>query len=89
MPPLLAAGTVCDMARAIDLIEQEIRALSAAEKETLLRVLLEELDGPADPGAEAAWRDEVQQRSRELDAGAVQCIPADEVFAQVESLLKR
>ena len=63
--------------------------MSAAEKETLLRVLLEELDGPADPGAEAAWRDEVQQRSRELDAGAVQCIPADEVFEQQRQARER
>ncbi len=34
------------MARAVSEIEQEIRALPDAEKERLLRALLEELDGP-------------------------------------------
>jgi putative addiction module component (TIGR02574 family) len=77
------------MARAISIIEQEIRALSSSEKEELLRVLLEELDGPSDPGVDAAWLEESQRRSREIDAGTVQCVPADEVFAKVDALLKR
>jgi len=36
-------------------IEQEMRALSDAEKERWLRALLEELDGPPDAGDELAW----------------------------------
>jgi len=86
---VFAAVTVYCMARAISIIEQEIRALSSSEKEELLRVLLEELDGPSDPGVDAAWLEESQRRSREIDAGTVQCVPADEVFAKVDALLKR
>ena len=49
--------------------------------------LLEELDGPPDPGAEQAWLDEIQRRSRELDAGLVETIPADQVFADARAKL--
>jgi len=89
LPQGLAAGTATLMARAISIIEQEIRALSSSEKEQLLRILLEELDGPPDPDVNAAWLEEAQRRSREIDAGTVQCVPADEVFAKVDALLKK
>ena len=77
------------MARAISIIQQEIRALSTADKAALLRVLLEELDGPSDADADAAWAAEIQRRSREIDEGAVQCIPADEVFSKIDALVRK
>ena len=77
------------MARAVSVIEAEIRALAPAEQERLLRALLEELDGPADPNVERAWLKEVRRRSRELDEGAVTPTPADEVFARARADLKR
>ena len=77
------------MARAISEIEKEIRSLARPEQEQLLRALLEELDGPADPDAERAWLDEVQRRSAEFDAGLVKPVPAEEVFDRVRSRLKQ
>jgi putative addiction module component (TIGR02574 family) len=77
------------MARPVSRIQQEIRALSAADKATLLRVLLEELDGPSDADTDAAWTAEIQRRSREIDEGSVQCIPADEVFRKIDALVRR
>jgi hypothetical protein len=77
------------MARAVSDIEREIRALEPDEQEHLLRALLEELDGPHDPDAEQAWLEEVQRRSRELDTGAADTIPADEVLAKARAELKR
>lgn len=77
------------MARAVSIIQQEIRALSTSDKAQLLRVLLEELDGPTDPGVDAAWAAEIQRRSREIDDGAVQCVPADEVFRKIDALIKK
>ncbi len=82
-------GKLADMARPLATIEQEIRELSVADKETLLRVLWEELDGPAGPEVEAEWLREVQRRSREIDDGLVECIPAEEVFARLEALIKK
>jgi putative addiction module component (TIGR02574 family) len=73
------------MARPLAIIEQEVRSLSDADKEALLRVLWEELDGPPDPDVESAWLDEVRRRSAELDSGAVRAIPADEVFARLRA----
>lgn len=77
------------MARPIAIIQEEIRRLSAAEKEEVLRTLLEELDGPPDPDVKAAWLKEVERRAAEIDSGEVQCIPAEEVFRQLDSLLKK
>ena len=77
------------MARPLIQIQEEIRALSDSDKEALLRVLLEELDGPADPDVDAAWLEEARRRSREIDEGKVRCVPADEVFASLEASLKR
>jgi putative addiction module component (TIGR02574 family) len=77
------------MARPVAIIQQEIRQLSVAEKEEVLRTLLEELDGPPDPNVEAAWLEEVERRAREIDSGQVTCIPADEVFRKLDTLLKK
>jgi putative addiction module component (TIGR02574 family) len=75
------------MTRAVADIEQEIRALPDSEKERLLRALLEELDGPQDPGADQAWLEEIQRRSREFNAGLVEGIPAEKVFADLRAKL--
>ena len=77
------------MARALADIEKEIRALASGEQEQLLRALLEELDGLPDGDVEQAWLAEVQRRSRELDEGIVQAIPADDVFARLRADLKK
>ena len=87
--PAAAAGKLTDMARPLATIEEEIRELSVADKETLLRVLWEELDGPADSEVDAEWLREVQRRSREIDDGLVECIPAEQVFARLETLIKK
>jgi hypothetical protein len=75
------------MARPVTAIQQEIRELTNAEKEEILTMLIAELDGPADEGVEAAWDEEVERRSREIDSGAVECIPAKDVFARVDKIL--
>lgn len=77
------------MVRPIAIIQEEIRHLSATEKEEVLRTLLEELDGPPDSDVESAWLEEAERRAGELDSGLVQCAPADDVFRQLDSLLKK
>ena len=64
------------MARAVSEIDTETRALDPSDQEQLLRALLEELDGAADPDVDRAWLDEARRRSREFDSGAVEPIPA-------------
>lgn len=70
-------------------IHEEIRALSAAEKETLLRLLWVELDGPPDPNVEAAWLEEVRRRGRQIDRGEVELISADDIFRELGDSLKK
>jgi len=77
------------MARALEKIREDIRALSTPEKEELLRSLWEELDGPPDPEVEAAWLEEVRRRDLELERGLVQSIPAEEVFQRLRATPKK
>mgnify|MGYP003445040902 FL=1 len=87
--PHTVAGTVQGMARPLAIIEDEVRSLSTAEKETLLRVLWEELDGPAYPDVEAAWLDEVRGRSDEIDSGTAKTTPSEQVFARLREQIKK
>ena len=75
------------MPRPVARIQDDIRRLSAPEKEEVLRTLLEELDGPPDADVEAAWLDEAERRAREFESGQVQAIPGEEVFRELDKSL--
>ena len=77
------------MSPAVAEIEARIRALSLEDKADLLRSLIAELDGPADPDVEAAWLKEAQRRHREVVEGKVQPISGERVFANLRARLKR
>lgn len=57
-------------------LEVDARAELAAE-------LLASLDGPGDPGAEAAWAQEIERRVAEIEEGTAQLEPWDEVKRRV------
>ena len=77
------------MARRIETIREEIRRLSASDKEMLLRSLVEDLDAPLDPRVDAAWLEESQRRGREIDEALVATVPAGTVFEKIEASLKK
>ncbi len=77
------------MARPVEQIHEEIRALSASEKESLLRLLWEELDGPASPDVDAKWLAEAQRRDAEFESGVETGIPGEQVFEEIRASLKR
>jgi hypothetical protein len=77
------------MARSLARIEKELRELSESDQAEMLRVLIEELDGPPDPDVERAWFEEAERRAAEIDSGAVSCVPADEVFRKIDAQLKK
>jgi putative addiction module component (TIGR02574 family) len=71
------------MARsARDLFEEAMR-LAPEERVTLMRLLIEALDAEAEEGVEDAWRVEIERRMAELDAGAVETIPWEELRARL------
>jgi hypothetical protein len=71
--------------RTLRQLETEIRSLSTAERTRLLRDLIADLDGELESDVEGAWLDEVEQRHRELNEGAVAAIPARVVFDRARS----
>lgn len=54
-----------------------------AERATLLRLLIDTLDSESAEGAEDAWRAEVEHRIGDLDSGAVEPIPWEELRARL------
>jgi putative addiction module component (TIGR02574 family) len=71
------------MARsALELFEEAMR-LAPEERATLMRLLIDTLDSESDEGVEDAWRVEIERRMAELDAGAVQAVPWEELRARL------
>lgn len=75
------------MAKAIEEIAREIRMLPGEDKAKLLRSLIGELDGAADPNVERAWLETSQRRYRELVEGKVKGIPGPLVFDRLRARL--
>ena len=75
------------MARPLKDIEREIRELSSEEKAELMRVLVAELDAPADANVERAWLETSQRRYRELIEGKVKGVPGPLVFDRLRKRL--
>ncbi len=57
--------------------------LDPEERATLIRLLVEVLDAEAEEGVEDAWRAEIERRMAELDSGAVETIPWEELRARL------
>ncbi len=70
-------------------IEAKIRSLNRKDKTELIRTLIAELDGPADPEVERLWLEEAQRRYREIVEGKVQPVPGEQVFANLRARLGR
>lgn len=64
--------------RALDLDERDRANLAA--------LLIESLEEEQEPGVEEAWREEIERRMAELDAGSVETIPWEEVRTRLWQL---
>ena len=73
------------MAMKREQIEAEARRLPRDERARLAEALISSLDEEAE--VEEAWAVEIRRRVEELRSGAVEGIPADEVFAELDELL--
>jgi putative addiction module component (TIGR02574 family) len=67
-------------------IEAEILKLPSQERARLAEVLIASLD--EEDEIARAWGEEAEHRYEELRSGAVEGIPAEEVFARVRSRLQ-
>jgi putative addiction module component (TIGR02574 family) len=60
-----------------DKLFKEALQLNEAERAALAEMLIDSIDSEVEEGVEAAWRDEIERRVAELDAGEVETIPWD------------
>lgn len=49
------------------------------DRARIAEALIASLDAPTDQETEKAWQAEIDKRLREIDSGAVQCIPWEDV----------
>ncbi|HLT46544.1 MAG TPA: addiction module protein [Rubricoccaceae bacterium] len=64
-------------------IEAEVLKLPVHERARLAQLLIASLD--EDDEIERAWAEEVQRRDEELRSGAVEPVPAEDVFAALRT----
>jgi putative addiction module component (TIGR02574 family) len=64
--------------------------LSSRERGLLIDRLIESLDeGPAEPGTEEAWAQEIKHRVDEIRSGKVKMIPGEEVERELAARTRR
>ena len=73
------------MASSLQAVEAAALELSSEERGQLAQRLLSSL--PRDPEVEAAWDAEIRRRVAELESGAMDTTPAEEVFAEARRRL--
>jgi putative addiction module component (TIGR02574 family) len=71
------------MNRSAQEILDDARQLPPAEVNWLIENLLQEGDGGSDAEIEAAWDGEIKRRLDEIDSGAVELIPGEQVRAEM------
>jgi putative addiction module component (TIGR02574 family) len=76
------------MARSARELFDEAMTLELKERITLTSLLIDSLDPGGDEGADPAWLAEVERRMIELDSGAAQHIPSDELRNRLYSNLR-
>ena len=59
------------------------RELSEGDRATLAGLLIESLPTPPDPEVEELWAAEAERRWQEIETGAVQTVPWEEVRARL------
>lgn len=76
------------MNRSAQEILEDARKLPPHEVSWLIENLLQ--DGESEPEAEieAAWDSEIKRRIEEIDSGAVEMVPLDNVLARMDARIK-
>jgi putative addiction module component (TIGR02574 family) len=67
------------MARDVQAMFREALDLAECDRATLAGLLIESLEPPPDPDVEELWSAEAERRWREIESGAVQGVPWEEV----------
>ncbi len=73
------------MSKVVQSVLVEALRLDLHARAELAAELLKSLDGPEDPGAEAAWAAEIERRVAAIEAGTVELEPWENVKRRIES----
>ena len=71
------------MRRSAQKLFEEAMRLDAEERAALTGLLIESLDPESEEGVGEAWVAEIERRMAEVDSGAVQTIPWEELRARL------
>lgn len=80
------------MAARLKELEDQALQLTPQERGELIRRLIVSLEGPPDDTPEAiaqAWDEEIARRVAEIDAGTAELIPHEQVFAELDEILRK
>ncbi|OGI37469.1 MAG: hypothetical protein A2140_05055 [Candidatus Muproteobacteria bacterium RBG_16_62_13] len=77
------------MARPIEELNQELLSLPRKERADLVLRLIRSLDEGAEEDVDAYWKEELVRRSRQIDAGEAELIPAEEVLRKAHERLAK
>ena len=65
----------------------EVLALPVQDRAFLARELIASLDETVDVDAETQWNEVIDRRSREIEAGTVNCRPVEKVVQEIRKRL--
>jgi putative addiction module component (TIGR02574 family) len=71
------------MSTKMERLALELLSLPASSRAELARRLIASLDEFESLDAEEPWLEEIKRRDAEIAEGKVQCIPAEDVFAEL------
>ena len=73
------------MAKKVEDVVKDVLALTAAEREELVRQLRSQLNaGWESPASEQAWIEAIERRVAAIDRGEAELVPAADVFQRLE-----
>ena len=76
------------MSRSAQEILEEARQLPPDEVDWIVESLLIKDKSPAEEQIEAAWDSEIKRRLDEIDSGAVEMIPLEDVLAEMDATIR-
>lgn len=77
-----------DMSALLEELKKQTRLLTAQEKATLARILIEGLDASTDSNVEHLWVAESQRRYEAYLRGEIEAYPGDKVMTRARNRLK-
>lgn len=72
------------MSTDLEQLTAQVLALPESSREHLIAALLASLPHPQADRSEAWWKQEIERRCQEIAEGKVECIPAEQVFRELE-----